>query len=29
LFEGKPEDLINIPESYTGAALKEKLPVNS
>lgn len=25
LFEGKPEDLINIPESYTGAALKEKL----
>ncbi len=29
LFEGKPEDLINIPESYTGAALKEKLPVIS
>ena len=25
LFEGKPEDLINIPESYTGVALKEKL----
>ncbi|MEI8113692.1 MAG: excinuclease ABC subunit UvrA [Bacteroidia bacterium] len=29
LFEGKPEDLIHIPESYTGAALKEKLPVIS
>ena len=25
LFEGKPEDLVNIPESYTGAALKDKL----
>lgn len=25
IFEGKPEDLIRIPESYTGAALKEKL----
>lgn len=25
IFEGKPEDLIQIPESYTGAALKEKL----
>jgi excinuclease ABC subunit A len=25
LFEGKPEDLINILESYTGAALKGKL----
>jgi excinuclease ABC subunit A len=25
IFEGKPEDLINIKESYTGAALKEKL----
>ena len=25
LFEGKPEDLIKIPESYTGAALKEKI----
>ena len=25
IFEGKPEDLINIPESYTGAALKGKL----
>ena len=25
IFEGKPEDLIKIPESYTGAALKEKL----
>ena len=25
LFEGKPEDLIHVPESYTGAALKEKL----
>jgi len=25
LFEGKPEDLINIPESYTGAALMGKL----
>jgi excinuclease ABC subunit A len=25
LFEGKPEDLINIEESYTGAALKEKM----
>ena len=25
IFEGKPEDLINIPESYTGIALKEKL----
>lgn len=25
IFEGKPEDLVNVPESYTGAALKEKL----
>ena len=25
IFEGKPEDLINVPESYTGAALKAKL----
>jgi excinuclease ABC subunit A len=25
LFEGKPEDLVKIPESYTGAALKGKL----
>ncbi len=25
LFQGKPEDLVNIPESYTGAALKGKL----
>lgn len=25
LFEGKPEDLANIKESHTGAALKEKL----
>lgn len=25
LFEGKPEDLINIEESYTGEALKEKM----
>jgi excinuclease ABC subunit A len=25
IFEGKPEDLVNIPESYTGAALKGKL----
>ncbi|MDP2336469.1 MAG: excinuclease ABC subunit UvrA [Bacteroidota bacterium] len=25
LFEGKPEDLVCIPESYTGAALKGKL----
>jgi len=25
IFEGKPEDLINIKESYTGTALKEKL----
>ncbi len=25
IFEGKPEDLATIPESYTGAALKEKL----
>ena len=25
IFEGKPEDLVNIPKSYTGAALKEKL----
>jgi excinuclease ABC subunit A len=25
LFEGKPEDLVNIQESYTGAALKGKL----
>jgi len=25
IFEGKPEDLVKIPESYTGAALKEKL----
>lgn len=25
IFEGKPEDLINIPESYTGASLKGKL----
>ena len=25
IFEGKPEDLIHIPESYTGQALKEKL----
>ena len=25
LFEGKPEDLINVSESYTGAALKGKL----
>ena len=25
IFEGKPEDLVNIQESYTGAALKEKL----
>jgi excinuclease ABC subunit A len=25
IFEGKPEDLIRIPESYTGVALKEKL----
>lgn len=27
LFEGKPEDLINIPESYTGQALKGKLQI--
>ena len=25
IFEGKPEDLINVPESYTGIALKGKL----
>ena len=25
IFEGKPEDLVNVKESYTGAALKEKL----
>lgn len=25
IFEGKPEDLIKVSESYTGAALKEKL----
>ncbi|MDO8930384.1 MAG: excinuclease ABC subunit UvrA [Bacteroidota bacterium] len=25
IFEGKPEDLVKIQESYTGAALKEKL----
>lgn len=25
IFEGKPEDLVNIQESYTGTALKEKL----
>jgi excinuclease ABC subunit A len=25
VFEGKPEDLVKIQESYTGAALKEKL----
>ncbi|MDP3915086.1 MAG: excinuclease ABC subunit UvrA [Bacteroidota bacterium] len=25
IFEGIPEDLVNIQESYTGAALKEKL----
>ena len=25
IFEGKPEDLVKISESYTGAALKEKL----
>lgn len=25
IFEGKPEDLVKIPESYTGAALKGKL----
>lgn len=25
LFEGTPEDLINVPESYTGIYLKEKL----
>jgi excinuclease ABC subunit A len=25
IFEGKPEDLVNITESYTGAALKGKL----
>jgi excinuclease ABC subunit A len=29
LFEGKPEDLVNIPESYTGAALKDKMPQTS
>ena len=27
LFEGKPEDLIHNSESYTGAALKEKIQV--
>lgn len=25
IFEGRPEDLVKIPESHTGAALKEKL----
>jgi len=25
IFEGKPEDLVNIPKSYTGLALKGKL----
>jgi excinuclease ABC subunit A len=25
IFEGRPEDLVKIPGSYTGAALKEKL----
>jgi len=25
IFEGKPEGLVKVPESYTGAALKEKL----
>ncbi len=25
IFEGKPEDLVNIPQSYTGLALKGKL----
>jgi excinuclease ABC subunit A len=25
IFEGKPEDLVKIPESYTGTALKVKL----
>lgn len=25
IFEGKPEDLVKVAESYTGAALKEKL----
>ncbi len=25
IFEGKPEDLVMVPESYTGAALKGKL----
>jgi len=25
VFEGKPEDLVKVPESYTGAALKAKL----
>jgi len=25
IFEGKPEDLVNVPESYTGKALIEKL----
>lgn len=25
IFEGRPEDLVKVPESYTGAALKEKL----
>ena len=25
IFEGKPEDLVNIPQSYTGQALKGKL----
>jgi len=27
IFEGKPEDLIKIPESYTGAALKQKIRI--
>ncbi len=27
IFEGKPEDLVNVAESHTGAALKEKLKV--
>jgi excinuclease ABC subunit A len=25
IFEGRPEDLVNVPESYTGASLKGKL----
>jgi len=25
IFEGKPEDMVNVPESYTGKALIEKL----